>query len=248
MTDNVKRYAVLIDIENISVAYAERIFSEIAVKGKITIKRGYGNFIEQKDNNNTRQKKWPEIAGNYGITPCHQLKCASGKNGADIAMVIDAMDILYTHPEIDGYFIVSSDSDFTKLAIRLKENNKEVIVIGESKTPETLRNASDEFISLEAEKPSETESPAEKDKSVMSMNVKQDIDLYLNKEQDEEGWCLANGLGQFLKRKYPDFDYCGYKKLLPLLEFLEYETEKRQDLNNTQNPEGKILYVKAKGE
>lgn len=248
MTDNVKRYAVLIDIENISVAYAERIFSEIAVKGKITIKRGYGNFSEQKDNNNTRQKKWPEIAGNYGITPCHQLKCASGKNGADIAMVIDAMDILYTHPEIDGYFIVSSDSDFTKLAIRLKENNKEVIVIGESKTPETLRNASDEFISLEAEKPSKTESPAEKDKSVKLMNVKQDIDLYLNREQDEEGWCLANGLGQFLKRRYSDFDYCGYKKLLPLLEFLGYETEKRQDLNNTQNPKGKILYVKAKGE
>ena len=136
-----KQFAVLIDADNISAKYAGSIFNEIENYGYASFRRIYGNW-------STKGNGWKEeILLENSITPVQQFAYTSGKNATDMAMVIDAMDILYSG-KVDGFCLVTSDSDFTRLAMRLREENMYVIGMGESKTPMALTKACNKFIHL----------------------------------------------------------------------------------------------------
>ncbi|MDG6896009.1 NYN domain-containing protein [Volucribacter amazonae] len=134
--------AVLIDDGNISIKYIEVILNEINKLGNPIIKRVYGNFIGKND-------QWKEIINKYAIKPIQQFEYTKGKNATDCFMIIDAMDLLYQYPHIQGFCIVSSDSDFTSLAIRLKEQGMYVYGFGMEKTPKAFRYACTRFINVE---------------------------------------------------------------------------------------------------
>ena len=143
MTENEKnKMAVLIDSENVSSKNIEFIMKESIRHGFLTIKRIYGDWTD------SRMTSWKKVLPDYAIQPIQQFKNTSGKNSTDSALIIDAMDILYTS-EVDGFIIVSSDSDYTKLAVRLRESGKIVVGIGEKKTPKSLVNACNEFRYIE---------------------------------------------------------------------------------------------------
>jgi uncharacterized protein (TIGR00288 family) len=133
-----KRYAVLIDIENIAPKYIELILDEASNYGNITIKRAYGDWTRPAS------ASWREKLLDNSIIPMQQFNNTFGKNSSDSALIIDAMNILYRN-NVDGFCLVSSDSDFTRLAATLKEEGKTVVGMGESKTPVALRNACDYF-------------------------------------------------------------------------------------------------------
>jgi len=133
-----KRFAVLIDIENIAPKYIELIMNEASNYGNITIKRAYGDWTRQSSST------WRGKLLDYSIIPMQQFNNTFGKNSSDSALIIDAMNILY-RSNVDGFILVSSDSDFTRLAATLKEEGKVVVGMGESKTPVALRNACDYF-------------------------------------------------------------------------------------------------------
>ncbi len=137
-----QRLAILIDADNASAVYAHAIFDEIAKLGEANVRRIYGDF------SNTRLKGWRDILQTLAIAPRQTFNNVTGKNAADIALVIDAMDLMH-RSELDGFCLVSSDSDFTGLAQRLREDNKLVYGFGEKKTPEAFRNACSRFIYLE---------------------------------------------------------------------------------------------------
>jgi uncharacterized protein (TIGR00288 family) len=142
MTEETMRVAVLIDCDNISHAWAQAILGEVAKHGTLGIKRGYGDWT------NDHLKNWrPELA-TYAIQPVQQFAYSVGKNSTDFALVIDAMDLLYAGT-VDAFCVVSSDSDFTRLAMRLRESGKRVYGIGARKTPRAFQNACDQFTYVE---------------------------------------------------------------------------------------------------
>ena len=135
-------YALLIDADNVSAKYIKPILTELSKYGIITYKRIYGDWTS------TQHASWKDELLRNSITPIQQFSYTQGKNATDSAMIIDAMDILYTN-DVDGFCIVSSDSDFTRLVSRLRESGKMVIGMGENKTPEPFRKACDKFTILE---------------------------------------------------------------------------------------------------
>lgn len=137
-----KRYALLIDADNVSAKYIKPILDELSKYGNVTYKRIYGDWTS------TYNSSWKEVLLQNSITPIQQFSYTHGKNATDSAMIIDAMDMLYTS-ELEGFCLVSSDSDFTKLASRLRESGKMVIGMGEDKTPPPFRKACDIFTVLE---------------------------------------------------------------------------------------------------
>ncbi len=137
-----KRLAVLVDADNVAARWAVAIFKEIATFGDATVRRIYGDFASSTLN------AWRSVLQDHALIPHHQPAYTKGKNSSDIALVIDAMDLLHSH-HVDGFVLVSSDSDFTRLASRIREQGLEVIGIGEERTPESLRKACRRFIFLE---------------------------------------------------------------------------------------------------
>ena len=137
-----ERYALLIDADNVSAKYIKPILDELSKYGNVTYKRIYGDWTS------TYNSSWKEVLLQNSITPIQQFSYTHGKNATDSAMIIDAMDMLYTS-ELEGFCLVSSDSDFTKLASRLRESGKMVIGMGEDKTPPPFRKACDIFTVLE---------------------------------------------------------------------------------------------------
>ena len=142
MPDDTLRLAVLIDADNASAAVIGDILAEVASLGTASVKRVYGDFTTSNLNS------WGKVAAEHAIQPMQQFRNTVGKNASDIALIIDAMDLLYSAP-LDGFCIVSSDSDFTRLAVRFRESGKFVFGFGEEKTPESLRAACDRFIFIE---------------------------------------------------------------------------------------------------
>ena len=136
------RFALLIDADNVSAKYIKPILDELSKYGNVTYKRIYGDWTK------TNNASWKEELLQNSITPIQQFSYTTGKNATDSAMIIDAMDMLYTS-ELEGFCLVSSDSDFTKLASRLRESGKTVIGMGEDKTPSPFRKACDIFTVLE---------------------------------------------------------------------------------------------------
>lgn len=244
------RLAVLIDADNVSHNYIKEMLEEIAKSGTPTIKRIYADWTKPNANG------WKNVLLENAITPIQQYGYTSGKNSSDSALIIDAMDILYAE-KVEGFCIVSSDSDFTRLAMRLREAGMKVIGIGEKKTPTPFITACDKFIYIEILK-AETVAPAEKStrgKSTTKQESKplNGIDSKLTKLltdsaadlADDSGWTFLGDLGNFIVKKRTDFDprNYGFQKLLPLIKSTDkFEIDERE----TGKSNTKHIYIRVK--
>ncbi len=241
-----KKIAVLIDADNVSEKYIKYIFDEISNHGIPTYKRIYGDWTKPQ------LAAWKNILLNYSITPIQQYSYTTGKNSTDSALIIDAMDILYSK-NVDGFCIVSSDSDFTRLAARLREAGMYVVGMGEKKTPTPFISACEKFKYLEVlasmtTKPSETTAVKEKQEEAKLGTLSIDklievIRTIITETSDEDGWAFLGELGSILNKRYPDFDTrnYGYSKLTPFVSSL-----KQFDIKTvkTSNPSINLKYVR----
>lgn len=239
------KLAVLIDGDNIPSAYVKEMMEEIAKYGNPTIKRIYGDWTKP------HLSKWKNLLLENAITPIQQYGYTQGKNATDSAMIIDAMDILYSE-KVNGFCLVSSDSDFTRLATRLREAGMQVFGIGEKKTPEPFIVACDKFIYIEILKQQASDSDS-KDKSTTTKSnydkiTAKDIRFISQTIQDladDDGWAFLGDVGSLLQKKQPNFDSrnYGYQKLTPLIESIkDFEIDKREGGNGRF----KLIYVRKK--
>ncbi len=205
-----KKVALLIDSDNVSAKYLNGIFDELAQYGTITYRRIYGDFTSHNN------AKWSEKLLERAIIPIQQFSNTTGKNATDSALIIDAMDLLYTS-NVDGFCIVSSDSDFTRLASRLRESGKMVIGMGEKKTPDSFRAACTVFTELENLLESEhTATKGGTDRETIQADI-----INIITQNDNKGKTTGSGeIGSKLQNKYPDFDIrtFGYTQLSKFLE------------------------------
>ena len=241
------KLAVLIDGDNIPSAYVKEMMEEIAKYGNPTIKRIYGDWTKP------HLSKWKTLLLENAITPIQQYGYTTGKNATDSAMIIDAMDILYSE-KVDGFCLVSSDSDFTRLATRLREAGMQVYGIGEKKTPNPFIVACDKFIYIEILKNQTEENDVES--SEKSKSKKSNVDKITPKEirfiastiwdvADDDGWAFLGDVGSLLQKKQPNFDSrnYGFQKLTPLFNSIpKFELERREDSRGRK----KLIYVKIK--
>ena len=219
-----KRFAVLIDAENVSEKYIKFILDEISNDGVVTIKRIYGDWTKPA------MTSWKGVLLDNSITPIQQYGYTTGKNATDSAMIIDAMDILYSG-NIDGFCIVSSDSDFTRLAARLRESGMTVVGMGEKKTPNPFIAACNKFKYLEVlaqnnlpEKGAVPEEPSLSGLDITSRDAVRNTVLTIVEEtSDDDGWASLGDIGNILTKRYPDFDVrnYGFKKLTPFIKSLK---------------------------
>ena len=213
---DIKRLAVLIDGDNTSHRIADGLFEEMATIGEASVRRIYGDF------SNNRLKSWVEILSRHAILGQQQFAYTTGKNSSDIALVIDAMDLLLTG-RFDGFCLVTSDSDFTRLASRIREQGLYVYGVGEQKTPESLRQACHRFIYAENLLPEAPAADREPDKAARSLQPPSAATPLIKKAiaqmDDDDGWVHLGGLGQRLANLAPDFDprTYGYAKLSDLV-------------------------------
>ena len=210
------RLAVLIDADNTQPSIIEGILSEIAQYGTASVRRIYGDWTS------TALKSWKELLLQHSIQPIQQFGYTKGKNATDSAMIIDAMDLLYTG-KFDGFCIVSSDSDFTKLASRLRESGLTVYGFGEKKTPSPFVSACDKFIYTELlrAKINDNEVIVRKTAAELKMDSKL-VRLLRNaveSSSDESGWAHLASLGSTIAKQLPEFDprNYGYGKLGELI-------------------------------
>ncbi|MBP3913069.1 MAG: NYN domain-containing protein [Lachnospiraceae bacterium] len=214
-----RKLALLIDSDNVSVKYLNGIFDELSQYGTVTYRRIYGDFTSS---NNAR---WSNRLLEKSITPIQQFSNTSGKNATDSALIIDAMDLLY-NSNVDGFCIVSSDSDFTRLASRLRESGKIVIGMGEKKTPDSFRAACTVFTELENLLENES-GPMDK------AAIEQDIINIITKNDNRGKQTGPGEIGSRLQNKYPDFDIrtFGYSQLGKFLEDMEgIEVHKKNNM------------------
>ncbi|MFC2131093.1 NYN domain-containing protein [Bacteroidota bacterium] len=237
--------AVLIDGDNIPSANVKDLMEEIAKYGNPTIKRIYGDWTKPN------LSKWKNLLLENAITPIQQYGYTTGKNATDSAMIIDAMDILYSE-KVSGFCLVSSDSDFTRLATRLREAGMQVIGIGEKKTPNPFIVACDKFIYIEILKHQSKERESESEKDL----IKDSVDKITGKEikliattitdlSDDDGWAFLGDVGSLLQKKQPNFDprNYGFQKLTPLIKSIgKFEIEQRESPKSRY----KLIFVKNK--
>lgn len=208
------RLAVLIDSENISTKYMKCIFDEISNYGITTYKRAYGDWTS------SRLGGWKEIFLKYAITPIQQYSYTQGKNSTDSAMIIDAMDILYSG-KVDGFCILSSDSDFTRLAGRLREAGMLVIGMGEKKTVEAFRTACSVFKYLEVLM---ADGEEDSDDDVLSrQDIEESVRKIITDNNAMDRETTVGEIGSKLSNRHADFDVrnYGYSKLSKFLESLK---------------------------
>lgn len=227
---NDRNIAVLIDADNVSDKYIKHIFDEISNHGTPTFKRIYGDWTRPQ------LASWKRVLLNYSIIPIQQYSYTTSKNSTDAALIIDAMDILYTG-NVDGFCIVSSDSDFTRLAARLRETGMYVIGMGEKKTPSPFISACEKFKYLEvlASTGNDSEGANGSNGTNEAMADKKElintIKIIITETSDEDGWAYLGEVGNRLSKRYPDFDTrnYGHTKLTPFLKSLkEFEIQSRK--------------------
>lgn len=224
--EGLRKIVILIDADNTQLAKIEGVLQEVSTYGRIVVKRAYGNWKKEY------LKNWEDELKRLAIKAEQQFDYVSGKNATDIALVIDAINLLHTGI-YDAFVIVASDSDYTPLAINLHESGVYVMGVGEKKTPESFRNSCDEFIFLENIK---QETKNKKLKTGFGLNKKrqgeeegredniEDVHELLRvaseKYQNDDGYVNVSAAGQFIKRVRPDFDVrtYGYIKLPKLIE------------------------------
>ncbi|HOM43398.1 MAG TPA: NYN domain-containing protein [Bacillota bacterium] len=246
------RLAVLIDAENIPYKNIRGILAEVAKYGTPTLKRIYGDWT------NSSLSGWKNYLLENAITPIQQYSYTSGKNSSDSALIIDAMDILYSE-KVDGFCIVSSDSDFTRLATRLREAGMKVIGIGERKTPSAFIAACDKFIYIEiinapVKNSDQFTNELHKDDVIeqehrSSLDIGNDIIRLIsdsvNDVADDNGWAFLADVGNLISKKQPDFDArnYGFSKLTPLVKSLKcFQIEERESGNSRI----KHIYIRNK--
>ena len=221
ISSNNLQIAVLIDADNIPYKSIKGILEEVTRYGTPTIKRIYGDWTNQ------RLSGWKPLLLENAISPIQQYGYTTGKNATDSALIIDAMDMLYTK-QIDGFCLVSSDSDFTRLATRLREAGKWVLGVGERKTPSPFIVACDKFVYIEViDENNKANLLRGKDKTELVRLITSSI----NDSADESGYAFLADVGNSMMRKQPDFDprNYGYFKLTPLLKDLEeFEVDERK--------------------
>lgn len=229
MIDHQARLAVLIDADNSQPSIIAGLMDEIAAHGIASVKRIYGDWTDMK------LKGWKNVLLEHGLHPMQQFAYTTGKNATDSAMIIDAMDLLYTK-NFDGFCIVSSDSDFTRLASRIRESGIKVYGFGEQKTPKAFIGVCDKFIYTENLRRSSNHKEPVKlkgdDKALLAL-VRNAIEDTTN----EAGWSYLGAIGQNLINKSPEFDprSYGFKKLLDLIESLgEFEFKYSDPLSGSQ--------------
>ena len=241
------KLAVLIDGDNIPSAHVKEMMEEIAKYGNPTIKRIYGDWTKPNLN------KWKNLLLENAITPIQQYGYTTGKNATDSAMIIDAMDILYSE-KVNGFCLVSSDSDFTRLATRLREAGMKVFGIGEKKTPQPFIVACDRFIYIEilknqaeedAESSSNKKSTKKENVDKITPQVVRLISTTISDLADDDGWAFLGDVGSLLQKKQPNFDSrnFGFQKLTPLIKSIKnFEVEQR----DSSKGKFKLIYVKIK--
>jgi uncharacterized LabA/DUF88 family protein len=240
--DNTDKLAVLIDADNAQPGIVDDLLAEIANFGVASVKRIYGDWTAPN------LKGWKEVLLQHSIQPVQQFMYTKGKNATDSAMIIDAMDLLYTN-KFDGFCLVSSDSDFTRLASRIRESGLFVFGFGEQKTPSAFVSACDKFIYTEVlgSKTDETEAVTRKSSSELKQDTKL-VSLLRNAVEassDDSGWAHLAPVGSTIAKQSPEFDprNYGYRKLGELVSATGlFEMEERQ----TGTTESKILYVRDK--
>lgn len=243
------KLAVLIDADNIPYSNIKGMLDEIAKLGIPTIKRIYGDWTKRTVSG------WKPALLEHAITPIQQYSYTSGKNATDSAMIIDAMDILHSQ-KVDGFCLVSSDSDFTRLATRLRESGMLVIGIGEKKTPHPFIVACDKFIYIEIigakEIPkttaSKTTTPTPQTTEIDSIDSKfiQLLKSSIEDLAEDSGWAFLAEVGALIIKKKPDFDprNYGFPKLTPLIKSLDkhFDVDERE----VERTHIKHIYVKIK--
>jgi uncharacterized LabA/DUF88 family protein len=240
--EQAQKLAVLIDADNAQPSIIEGLLAEIAKYGTASVKRIYGDWT------GPHLKSWKEVLLLYSIQPIQQFRYTVGKNSTDAAMIIDAMDLLYTN-KFDGFCIVSSDSDFTKLASRIREAGLVVYGFGEKKTPEPFVSACDKFIYTEVLITKEDDHLSITRKS--TIDLKQDTKLVnllrnaVEASSDESGWSHLAPVGSTIAKQAPDFDprNYGYTKLGDLVAATKlFEIEERP----VGHGHSKSIYIKDK--
>lgn len=262
MANNDSRFAVLIDADNVSVRYIKLIMDEISKEGIATYKRIYGDWT------NPALISWKSTLLDNSVLPIQQYSYTTGKNSTDSAMIIDAMDILYSG-NVDGFCLVSSDSDFT----RLRESGMIVVGMGESKTPNSFIAACNSFKYLdilhaaEEEEPEEPQKPAAKKKPAVQKKapqkpvkakeepkeepktslktIRKALRSIVRENSDEEDWIFIGKVGNILGKRYPDFDVrnFGFSKLTPFLDSLDMFEIKSERKDKDSSPQ---MYVRLK--
>lgn len=255
------RLAVLIDVDNASASVIEGLLAEIARFGEATVKRIYGDFTSPASS------QWKKVLNKYAIKPVQQFAYTTGKNATDSTLIIEAMDLLYTR-RFDGFCLVSSDSDFTGLALRIREEGLTVLGFGEQKTPEAFRNACHKFIFTEVLRPITSQDSVTSVPSIEATQVKNiavislpitpsseqnpnkiPCDFFLqalDKACDDTGWANLASFGSYLSKLQPDFDprLYGFKKLSDLVKANAdiFQLEER----SVHGSSSKVFYVRAK--
>lgn len=251
------RLAVLIDADNAQAGVIEDLFAEIARYGEATVKRIYGDFTTSSSS------AWKKVLHQYAIKPIQQFAYTTGKNATDSALIIDAMDLLYTR-KFDGFCLITSDSDFTGLAMRLREEGLTILGFGEKKTPDAFRNACNKFVFTEILRSGTKSESTALSPEVNSKNesapihdhteVKEKIVKFprkfvltaLEQSADDTGWAGLGAFGSYLTKLQPDFDsrLYGYKKLSDFVRAKTdlFEIEERPTHGSNQ----KVIYLRAK--
>ena len=257
------KLAVLIDADNAQATIIEGLLAEIATFGEATVKRIYGDFTS------SASAQWKKVLQTHAIKPIQQFAYTTGKNATDSTLIIDAMDLLYTR-RFDGFCLVSSDSDFTGLALRIREEGLTVLGFGEQKTPEAFRNACHKFIFTEVLRPvspqktsaSPTHAPATQTPPPFSATSGEPespqkssppafprkfiLDALGSTQYDDAGWVNLGAFGNYLTKIKPDFDprLYGFKKLSDLVKAMrdELEIEERK----TAGSSAKVLYIRRR--
>ena len=209
------KLAVLIDADNAQASVVSELLEEIAKFGITNIKRAYGDWTT------TRLKSWKDHLHTHAIQPIQQFSYTNGKNATDASLIIDAMDILHEN-SLDGFCIVSSDSDFTRLATRIRESGLKVYGFGEQKTPEAFISACDKFVYTEnlreIKEIKQTNNEQNKLKDIITKAV--------NAVSDDDDWANLSAVVKHINKNYPSFDprtygYDKYGKLMKSLDYLE---------------------------
>jgi hypothetical protein len=250
------RLAVLIDADNAQAAVIEQLLAEVARYGNATVRRIYGDFTAPTS------ASWKRVLQRNAIKPVQQFAYSTGKNATDSTLIIDAMDLLYTG-NFDGFCLVTSDSDFTGLAMRLREEGLTVLGFGERKTPEAFRNACHRFVFVEvlregsagvdpeppeADRPEAAPPAAGTDQRANARPKlpKKFVLSALAQSVDDEGWAHVGTFGSYLNKLQPDFDprLYGYRKLSDLIRARTdlFVTEERRAPGANQS----ALYLRAR--
>lgn len=230
------RLAVLIDADNASSKIADGLFDEIAKIGEASVRRIYGDF------SSARSKGWTDVLARHAIIPQQQFAYTTGKNASDITLVIDAMDLLHSG-RFDGFCLVSSDSDFTRLAARIREQGIDVFGFGEQKTPESFRQACRRFVYTENLLPSapanEPEAPSGAQPLQPPSAAVPIIRKVIAQMESEDGWVPLGGVGTQLANLASDFDprNFGFRKLSDLV--------RKTNAFELEHPEGGTLRIRV---